>query len=532
MAFLWQAGGPLAFWYAYFFNPEEPNPVASREEPHPGMSREDQPRVQDRDSAGADTFRMDLPRPGAAIATKAHVKEWVADGRKGRGSGKSEPPFAILTIPETVEKGASEADTASGLSLTVGPVSSLGAGQSGRSDTHASECSSLAPYWMPDEIRHYFRHRHWEEDSSGKTDVALREIGRERELPAIDDSDWSGWRAKWCHNPRPALVAVVAVMTGALLAMLLSAVVDEFHVALPGSRARGADAAAPGDDSAAAPGEGTNVSHGDFPMPIPKRESKRDKEATTPEDVNTTRPHEVEEVTASGVEEPMPNGDAEQMHSAAGEAYKRNGFAGSNTSVHETCGRPAFRFCSGGQAEFYYNGTRQACMMLTPDGPGLCNRGRNRFTSMESCRQQCVDGDTLAHECYHKAVLAQCEARDVVDTWWWYLEGKGCRHWRFPRGRCPSTEGNVFPTSLECVRRCVDAKGSQPPCIAPMGVACNITQLRFGYVAEASPRGSGARRCRQLPSAGGESKLHRCLAGANKFPTLEACQRRCVRASS
>ncbi|XP_054922608.1 uncharacterized protein [Dermacentor andersoni] len=264
----------------------------------------------------------------------------TSDISSRRGSGNSEPPFAILTIPETVENGASEADTASGVSLTVGAVSSFSARQSGRSDTHASECSSLAPYWMPDEIKHYFRHRHSEEDSSGKTDVALREIGRERELPAIDDSDWSGWRAKWCFNPRPALVAIVAVLTGALLALLLSAVVDEFHVTLPGSRARGADAAAPGDDSAAAPGEGTNVSHRDFLMPIPKRDSKRDEETITPEDVNTARHHKVGEAAASGVEEATPNGDAEQMHSAAGEAYKRNGFAGSNKSAKRRTQQP------------------------------------------------------------------------------------------------------------------------------------------------------------------------------------------------
>ncbi|XP_037505143.1 uncharacterized protein LOC119381331 [Rhipicephalus sanguineus] len=168
-------------------------------------------------------------------------------------------------------------------------------------------------------------------------------------------------------------------------------------------------------------------------------------------------------------------------------------------------------------------------MMLTPDGAGLCNRGQNRFTSLESCGQACVDGLEPAPECYEKAVFAECEARDVVDAWWWYLEGKGCRHWRFPRGHCPDG-GDVFPTSLECVQRCVDAKGREPPCVAPKGVACDLKHLRFGYIADASPRGSGARRCRQLPSAGGEVKIQHCLAGANKFPTLEACQRRCVQA--
>ncbi|KAL1426226.1 hypothetical protein MTO96_018411 [Rhipicephalus appendiculatus] len=230
---------------------------------------------------------------------------------------------------------------------------------------------------------------------------------------------------------------------------------------------------------------------------------------------------EAEDVTASAAaEEAMRDGeDATQMHSAAVGGYRAKRRRGPGTK----------RFCSTGPAEFYYNGTRQACMMLTPDGAGLCNRGRNRFTSLESCQQQCVDGGEPAPECYEKAVFAECEARDVVDAWWWYLEGRGCRHWRFPRGHCPDG-GDVFPTSLECVRRCVDAKGREPACVAPRGVACDVKHLRFSYFADASPRGSGARRCRQLPSAGGEARMQHCLAGANKFPTLEACQKRCVHA--
>lgn len=180
-----------------------------------------------------------------------------------------------------------------------------------------------------------------------------------------------------------------------------------------------------------------------------------------------------------------------------------------------------------GPVEFYYNATRQACMMLLPDGAGLCNSGRNRFTSLDSCQQECVDGGAPAPQCYEKAVFAECEARDVVEAWWWYQEGKGCRHWRFPRGHCPDGR-DVFPTSSECIRRCVDAKGRESPCIAPKSVVCDVKHLRFGYIADATTRDSGARRCRQLPCAGSEAKMQHCLAGANKFPTLEACQRRCA----
>ncbi|XP_049513536.1 uncharacterized protein LOC125940910 [Dermacentor silvarum] len=85
----------------------------------------------------------------------------------------------------------------------MGAASSFSTKNSGHSDGATSECSSLAPYWIPEEIKHYFLHRHSaseEDDSSHKVDLALRAIGRERELPAIDDSDWS--RGKCCRKPR------------------------------------------------------------------------------------------------------------------------------------------------------------------------------------------------------------------------------------------------------------------------------------------------------------------------------------------
>ncbi|KAL3247846.1 hypothetical protein MRX96_056916 [Rhipicephalus microplus] len=388
---------------------------------------------------------------------------------------KEQPPFLSLAIPEAFESSVPETDTMSGVSLTLGAVSSFSSTQSCHSETHASECSSLAPYWIPDDIKHYFRHRHSEEDdSSEKTDVALRQIGLERELPAIDDSIWSRWARTWCRDPRHALVALMTVMTGALLALLLAAVMAEFFSTLPGSRSRSGSVAAPSDDSAGARGEGTEGHGGYFPMPHLKRTHKWHKEAANPEEIETARPHAVGEVTASAaVEGAMADEEgATQMHSAPAVIYRAKSVTGSKKS-------------------------------------------------------ECEDGVEPAPECYEKAVFAQCEARDVVQSWWWYLEGKGCRHWRFPRGHCPDGE-DVFPTSLECVRRCVEAKRREAPCVTPKGVMCDVKHLRFGYIADASTHGSKARRCRQLPSSGNKAKLLHCLAGSNKFPTLEACQERCV----
>ncbi|KAL1467128.1 hypothetical protein MTO96_026286 [Rhipicephalus appendiculatus] len=487
MAFRSQGRRPVLFGCAIFLNRGGRRSQASQEELICGV---DQMRCENRYSVSSDALREAWSQLGAAPAADTPDAEHIAlldrnaEGRKASGPKETKRPSAVLGISETSEISARQTDTASSLLLTVGAASSFSARESGRSDTHASECSSQAPYWIPDQIKHYFRHRHsQEDDSSGKTDLALREIGLERELPAIDDSSSSRWaRLKWCRNPRHALAATLGVMTGLLLALLLVAVVADVHITLPGSRSRAGRLASPGD----------------FPMPI----QKRNKQAATPEEINTVRsPEDVEVTSSAGAEEATPNGgNATQMNSAA-----VVNSAGSSKSGNASCGGPAFRPCSGGPTEFYYNGTRQACMMVTPNGTGLCNRGQNRFTSLENCHQRCVDGGEPAEECYQKAVFAECGARDVVDSWWWYLDGKGCRHWR-----------------------CVDARGREPPCVAPKGVACDFKQLRFGYIADASPGGSAARRCRKLPSVGGEAKVQHCLVGSNKFPTLEACQRRCV----
>ncbi|KAH8032828.1 hypothetical protein HPB51_002982 [Rhipicephalus microplus] len=360
-----------------------------------------------------DTVRDGRHRPLGKITGGVRVPHLLRSNFRIAAKNNEQPPSPSLAIPEAFESSVPETDTMSSVSLTLGAVSSFSSTQSCHSETHASECSSLAPYWIPDDIKHYFRHRHSEEDnSSEKTDVALRQIGLERELPAIDDSIWSRWARTWCRDPRHALVALMTVMTGALLALLLAAVMAEFFSTLPGSRSRSGSVAAPSDDSAGARGEGTEGHGGYFPMPHLKRTHKWHKEAANPEEIETARPHAVGEVTASAaVEGAMADEEgATQMHSAPAVIYRAKSVTGSEKSRNASCDQPVFTLCSGGPVEFYYNGTKQACMMLTPDGAGLCSRGRNRFTSLESCQQECEDGGEPAPECYEKAVFAQCEA--------------------------------------------------------------------------------------------------------------------------
>ncbi|XP_065301951.1 uncharacterized protein [Dermacentor albipictus] len=483
-----------------FFPP--PRPPVAFGYPLVGLASPGYP-VEGQDVVRSHRFRLDWPRHAGVAAAEAQNQERAA-------------AFG------TTADGQKESGTASGVSLTVGAESSSSARGGGRSaDGAASECSSLAPYWMPEEIKHYFRHRHSEEDdSSRKVDAALHAIGRERELPAIDDREWF---RKCCRKRQHRIVAVMAVVTVTLVLLLLAALVTKDRVAVPGSKQ--GKSAAEADDLA-----GVHIGHentGNTPKPVSSEEHLREADVAESAD---SEPEEVEEPgdTAGGGDETMPNHRAEKLHSASVGGFGRDDFAPSRIWTKVVCGQPAFRFCSGGPVEFYYNGSGQSCMRLSPRGPGLCNRGRNRFTSMESCRRHCVDRKAPAAECYMKAVLAECQARDVTETWWWYVDGKGCRRWRFPEGRCPSLDADVFRTSLECVRRCT--KGGAPPCRVPSAVTCEVKQLRYGYIADAPAHGARTRRCRELPSAGGGGARQHCLAGANRFPTMQACLRSCVRA--
>ncbi|KAH7938064.1 hypothetical protein HPB49_019617 [Dermacentor silvarum] len=196
--------------------------------------------------------------------------------------------------------------------------------------------------------------------------------------------------------------------------------------------------------------------------------------------------------------------------------------------MQPACGSSAFALCPAGHSEYYYSGSVNACVPITADMVGLCARGRNRFSSMETCRRKCTDGENItAPECYQRAIFEECQRRDVVKTWW-YSDGRMCRRWHFPRGLCPSGGAHVFHTSADCARKCADHRH---PCRVPKTVQCNATYLRFAYFADAVSKRSRSRRCRRVPAAGGD-KTHLCLTGANRFRTMDACKKSCKRAQN
>ncbi|KAH6921451.1 hypothetical protein HPB50_000599 [Hyalomma asiaticum] len=207
-----------------FFAPKRP-PVAFGY-PLPGLASPGYPW----DGQGvvrSHRFRLDWPRhQGSPPADVPNVKQ----------AGDAEGQNVVPPSGAVPDRGA-RSSAPSGVSLTTGTELSSSRRSSKHSDSASkSECSSLAPYWVPDEIKHYFRHRHSasdEDDSSGKVDAALQAIGRERELPTIDSGDWP--RRKFCRKPLHALLVAMAAITAALLVLLIVAISTKYRIVPPGS---------------------------------------------------------------------------------------------------------------------------------------------------------------------------------------------------------------------------------------------------------------------------------------------------------
>ncbi|KAL3247974.1 hypothetical protein MRX96_056750 [Rhipicephalus microplus] len=313
MAFSLPGRRPEAFGYARFRNPEQPTSAVGQEE---RVSPANKLQLASRDSVTSDRFRQDWSRLRAASATDARSFELITFlGKKfedPKAAGQ-QPPFPVLTIPKATKSCALETETVSGVSLTVGPVSSFSARGSCRTDTDTSECSSLTPFL---------------DTRRDKALLPPSALGRRRQRREKRRA------ATGCRNPRHALLVVMAVMTGALLTVLLAAATGEFHIPAPGSPPRAAGVAAPADDSATTHGE---AGHGDFLMPTSKRQNKRGIETATSEEVQKARPSEADEVAASAATEDVIRDDVNttQVYSAAMGGYREIDVTGLDKSVSE-----------------------------------------------------------------------------------------------------------------------------------------------------------------------------------------------------
>ncbi|KAL1486514.1 hypothetical protein MTO96_031354 [Rhipicephalus appendiculatus] len=123
------------------------------------------------------------------------------------------------------------------------------------------------------------------------------------------------------------------------------------------------------------------------------------------------------------------------------------------------------------QREFHYRRSMNACVETAADVVHSCNRGDNRFASLVHCRQKCMGVYRRpASECFGKPLFTNC-ARTI---------------------------------------------------------ACERQHRKYPFFADLSPR-DGRMRC--LPSSPDVLRDRRCLTGANRFRTLEACEVTCQKTS-
>ncbi|XP_065303725.2 uncharacterized protein [Dermacentor albipictus] len=192
-------------------------------------------------------------------------------------------------------------------------------------------------------------------------------------------------------------------------------------------------------------------------------------------------------------------------------------------ATDESCSRHVYTHCVRPQPEFYYNADIRACVPAAADTVHICNRGSNRFSSLESCLTSCVNGPRVSDHCYESALFFPCDRQDVLDVPW-YFDGTKCVAWTFPQGTCLSmARRGVFRSSAECRRRCVLRTG--PECAhPPPAEACPPRQLRHPYFADM--QAAGGARCVNASRRTLQSR--RCLVGSNQFASLAACRKACV----
>ncbi|KAH7984400.1 hypothetical protein HPB52_020306 [Rhipicephalus sanguineus] len=189
----------------------------------------------------------------------------------------------------------------------------------------------------------------------------------------------------------------------------------------------------------------------------------------------------------------------------------------------ESCIRHVYTHCVHPRPEFYYSADRRACVAAATDTVHVCNRGSNRFSSMESCLASCVNGRRVSDRCYESTLFFPCARQDLLDVPW-YFDGRKCVAWSFPQGSCLSVgRRGVFRSLEECRRRCVLRKESECD-ETPAAEACSTRQLRYPYFADMQAHGGA--HC--VNASRRTLQSHRCLIGSNQFASLDACRRACV----
>ncbi|KAH8032727.1 hypothetical protein HPB51_001425 [Rhipicephalus microplus] len=441
----------------------------------------------------------------------------------------------------------------------------------GRRNNSAHELGRAAPYWMPEEIHHYFtNYNNDEEESGGRAEnatnasaSALQQIGLERPLQYDDNAH------NWKRSAKQPHCVLAALCFVTVFTLILAAMSSDFYYSLlygaKGDDRTAAVAVAGGADGKDAPPGSESSS------PDSKEKNKGKTRVTKKKRVLPAQNTWSDEEGALGEEE-HDDDDQAGVHEAGAKArteaeerhrVKRtrsmvtaspanpteNATEGvldiskvegisleSSAKTKSACGTPLFVYCASRRHEFYYRRSVNACVSISSDKVVVCNRSPNKFSTRESCRQQCIETERPAKQCQTRALFSECTQQDVVEIWWYY-DGKRCQRWSFPSGQCPVNASNVFTSFMDCSRRCdldegdvhqKDKDGQRKLCRMPPTDVCGTEQLRFpyfAYVSEAS-NGRSVRRCRSMATT--NQMKHRCLAGPNRFQSVRACRTTCA----
>ncbi|KAH8037743.1 hypothetical protein HPB51_017243 [Rhipicephalus microplus] len=193
------------------------------------------------------------------------------------------------------------------------------------------------------------------------------------------------------------------------------------------------------------------------------------------------------------------------------------------------CGALSFTFCGAPKQEFYFDGFEEACLSIAESKRvALCNRGANKFASLASCDAACgSNANTVEANCIENVLFNECKSQDVNGPLW-FFNGDRCERWNFVYGLCPGindSRASLFETPEECERSCQEPGARNGRCGVPSRVACTPDRLKQPYFANMGASGT-AERC--LKSSVQSLAGHLCIAGKNRFVSLEACKKTCV----
>ncbi|KAL1427860.1 hypothetical protein MTO96_003192 [Rhipicephalus appendiculatus] len=186
--------------------------------------------------------------------------------------------------------------------------------------------------------------------------------------------------------------------------------------------------------------------------------------------------------------------------------------------IKANCDRFSFTYCAGGGAQrHYYDWTVGSCVSTPHAGPLLCNRGRNRFASLEHCRRSCMTRKPPSRQCSMPASFTVCSRRDMKhDLWFW--DGNSC-------------------SKTACLETCKEpsANGTQEAaaptaCRAARSAPCSPAKMRFPFFAARERGGGGGFECVEASAERLQRRL--CLAPGNMFASIEACDETCKRGGS